>query len=217
MNIVICKGYFICERPGTPALFARDGTLLPPKYGDWDHVFWGVPGQKLGRLPMALHIANKFHASRLIFTIGSARLETGQTEAEWIREYVASCYHRLVEDFPKHFKSGRFSSEAHFLAWIKALSVFEDQGHNTQTDLRSVPDLIGDASGEEIGMIFVVSSGNHSPRTDRDGQIAFGKSGIDSRFALAFVPAETCYGGKRVEDVVIHDLGDSDHVPWARS
>ncbi len=214
-RILICKGYFICEKPGVPPLFSQDGVLLKPKFNDWDHVFWGVPGQKLGRLPTALRMADELDVSALIFTIGSARLETGQSEADRIMEYVLGCRKRLTSDFPSAFNNGyRFKSELAFMGWLNKVMVFETEGHNTASSLRSAMSIVADVLKGEDGILLVVSSKNHSSRVLRDTELAVQASSLGQRLTVGVLDADTSYGGKDVEDVVIHDLGDPSHKPW---
>lgn len=214
-NLVICLGYFICEKSGVPTLYTRNGKPLEPKFHDWDEVYWGIPGKALGRLPTALLVTASLNA-KLIFIIGGARLSTGQTEVDWMREYVFNCYDALMRDFGDRFAGSPFVSKETFLDWLKETAVFEDEGFNTTSSMHAMARMVSDTLGGSLGLVLSVSSANHAPRVLRDACRAFLELIAAGKSIVGAVAAETSYGKKGVQDVVVHDLGDANHKSWVR-
>jgi hypothetical protein len=211
---VIAKPYFVCEKPGMEPLFTRDDKPLAPKFHDWDEVIWGIPGKKLGRLPMALRIAQCYNAEKLLFTVGSAKFGDGSSEAEFMRRYVESSYGMLRVDFPETFPDYMFGTEQKYRQWLRQIVEFENEGHNTSSSLEIVAPRIREAAGNRELHVIVVTSANHVSRALRDTIVAFDK--IDASAIIGAVAAQTSYGKKGPADVIIHELGDSKHQPWAK-
>jgi hypothetical protein len=209
---VILLGYYASERPGMPDLFRPDGSLITSQYGDWDHVMWGEPGRP-GRIPTAIFTAQQFDAAKLIYVGGGARFASGQTEPDWVRQYIRENTPRLARDFPMQFHSWSHS-ESH--DWLDGIWDVEHGGHNTATSLMAVaPGIVQRAGGMNF-TVFVVTSANHIQRSLKDAILAFDEcKGVSwDRGMIHAVPAKTAYGGGSVVDVKVDDLGKGQFNHW---
>lgn len=205
--IVHCSGYSLEMNPELDAVEKKTGAQKP-KFSDWEHVCWGDETRQLmGRIPMTLWLAKNIGAKHVIWSSGYSRLKpSGITESEFFFETALESFDRLRKAFPKRFADGPWRTERSFKRWLTETSAFDTESTNTATSMEQLTTIVKQLVGRSPSHVYLVSSANHVQRVLRDALTAFNLDG-SARHTLSAVPAETSYGGKTPEDVVIKELG----------
>lgn len=212
-RIVHISGYNLREIRGLETLNKANQPQLVTD-GDWEHSCWGDPDNyQIGRVPMGLWMARTFLANTVVWSTGcSKRASDGKSEAEVMFEMARERYADLNGFFPHRFTKRTWSSEQSYRSWLSSVSVFDNVSRTTSESMNVLRTKVSEAiHRSQHVIVFLVSSANHAPRVLRDGELAFDIGLSDTRFkqyvTLAAVPAETNYGGRRVHDTKIDDLG----------
>jgi hypothetical protein len=177
----------LAERAGASNVKDARGNEVRGGFRDWDFVCLG-DAQKglLGRIPIALLLAVRLPAERLIWSTG-ATFSPGISEAD-----VA-----MSEALNQVVRYGGTSE------WLQRISVFERESVNTRTSMVAAANMLQNLFGNADIALHLVTSANHAPRVARDASVAFRDY---KNIILSVVPCHTSYGGTDVTDVVIRDL-----------
>lgn len=184
-TVVHYNGYSLRELPGGGGNFA-----------DWEKVCWGDPGKGLmGRIPTALLIALAQDASLILWSTGATKLDDGTFESEHAFKVALERYERLTVDFPLHFESVLPRNRSRFEAWLRRTAAFDTASNSTATSMEVAIPVIDRVFGDRPGLIYTITSANHSSRTLRDA-LAIWRHG----FAIdGFEPNPDRPGEKRVK------------------
>lgn len=200
-------GYSLGEDLQCPALDSKCEPI-EAKYGDKENVWWGEFG---GRIPMGLWVARMFDANIIWSTGASFRARDRMSEAQAMYEMAKDRYYDLNGQFPNTFPKRMWRSEQAYLAWLRRVSSFETTSTNTSESMTYLREMVDEAVGNrENAIIYLVTSANHLPRTMVEAMKKFGigsGSMKRQRITLCGMPAQSCYGGKSVSDVVVRDIG----------
>jgi hypothetical protein len=187
-HIVHCSGYSLAEQGPDTRATRRDGMPAVGRFHDWTEVCIGDPAAgRLGRIPMAIAVAEAVEAALLIWSTGATYLGT-VSEAEVMR--------RAALDY---LERGSLPTET-----IRRISALETESTDTRSSALEAARMVERRFGGEPLMLHLVTSANHAPRLAREAALAFAQL---PRVVLSIVPAHTSYGRKRPEDAVIRDLG----------
>lgn len=211
-RIVHISGYTLGALQSGRHVVARSGAKVTYPHRDWEHVCWGDPANHLlGRIPMGLWLARYVGAQHIVWSTGASRIPDGAWESEYMFELAQDSFSRLKRDFPRWFRGKKWQSEEVHREWLKKVSIFDTQSVDTRTSMDFLQRHVA-AHLTRVGMfVYVVSSANHAARALRDAERAFGigmPQPGNPNVILSATPAQTCYGGKTLTDVVVKDLGD---------
>jgi hypothetical protein len=183
-HIVHCSGYSLAEVAA--GSMARDwqGRSLSGRFFDWEFVCIGTVSL-LGRIPMAIRVADLFNAETLVWSTGATYVDSG-SEAEIMLQVALDRVCKRSQ-----------------VAWLKRISLVETESKNTRTSIKAIRKMIAERVGNEPLTIHFVTSANHAPRVARDAAIEFSEH---PNIILSVVPAHTSYGGKQPSDVSILEL-----------
>ncbi len=193
-HVVHCSGYNLAERIDRPETKNRRGEIVSGKFFDWDAVCLGDPNRGiLGRIPMAIRVAETLQAECLIWSTGATYI-SGRSEAEVMMESAI----------------GLLESKSGAVDWLKSISILEQESENTFSSLQFAAKLVFARFKASETMLHLVTSDNHAPRVARDAALCFN----DQRnVILSVVPAHTSYGGSSPSGTIIQELRSKCRIP----
>ena len=176
---------------------------------DWQKVVWGdQKKQLLGRAPYALWVSLKEKEPPLFLWNTGASQKNGLKEASYTRNYVLEHMLELPKQFPTFFAG----TEKKLLSLKKHLQkhntlLLEEISYNTRESMFAMGIMLNHIVGLEE--VIIISSDNHTPRCMRDGLVAFHATMCRfSQIRFQFEACHTSYADKKIDDVIIRDLGD---------
>lgn len=214
-TVLHVNGYSLGEDPQYPVVLDRKGVIIPPekrKFNDWEHVCWGSDGHP-GRIPMTIALALVLKADLIIWSTGASRIPNGSFEADamFSRAFDADL-ESLEKEFPRlHGIAELFSSgpgaDGTYGEWLSGRSLFDKTSFNTSTSMVEAWRLIRrHVPSNSSCLFYTVSSDNHVERVIKEARKVFRDMPRVIPFAT---PTDTSYGRKGIDDIVIHELGES--------
>lgn len=161
----------------------------------WKEIVWGIPPDRLGRLPQAVLLAQEESAKVVVLGTGASKAPDGRLEGQFTLDYLLDRLDRLHD-----FKALQRYRLADLQALVKTAFIAELESQNTMEEVKAAFRIW---TSRDIGRGFLVSSPTHLPRCLACACQAHQEEPTLFEGELHASPSETCYEGFQPGDVVV--------------
>ena len=172
----------------------------------WESVTWGIPEDKVGRVPMGVFVALSEQADVMVFGSGASKKD-GRLESEATALLLRERFDALAgfSLFQKHLPEVKHPDSARrYRQWIESILRLDTKSRNTREEIEHAGKVFVDQGVERV---ILVSSPTHLPRCLRDACAVFDENRELSRLrnGLYAAPSVTGYPGFAAADVAIFE------------
>lgn len=173
--------------------------------GQWEDVAWGVPPERIGRVPMGVLVALREQADVMVFGSGASEKD-GMLESEATARLLWERFDELAEfsvfvDWKTELTG---PSAAGLRQRIESILYLDRESKNTRDEIGHAGRVFIDRGVERV---ILVSSPTHLPRCLRDACVIYGEEWGGSGLLrdLYAAPSVTGYPGYTADDVAIFE------------